>query len=144
MKYSVHLCNKKLLPLPTGANGLQGILLQLEVLSCTRTHELFISLLYTCAGIFTVCSIGAVFRLADGDGDSGRVEVSVDGEWGTICDMDWDRLDTRVLCRQFGYIDGEAKYVEIHCLCTSSRFINLNLHANAPGGKAITQCCNFI
>ena len=61
--------------------------------------------------VFPVYSVGAVFRLADGDGDSGRVEVSVDGEWGTICDMDWDRLDTRVLCRQFGYIDGEAKYV---------------------------------
>ncbi len=56
-----------------------------------------------------IYSVGAVFRLADGDEDSGRVEVAVDGEWGTICDMDWDRLDTRVLCRQFGYIDGEAK-----------------------------------
>ncbi len=46
------------------------------------------------------------FRLAGGGDSYGRVEVSVDGEWGTICDMDWDRKDARVLCKMFGYVDG--------------------------------------
>ncbi|XP_033636271.1 deleted in malignant brain tumors 1 protein-like [Asterias rubens] len=43
-------------------------------------------------------------RLVDGRGSqSGQVQISYQGVWGTVCDDDWNINDASVVCRQLGY-----------------------------------------
>ena len=55
-------------------------------------------------------TIGVELRLVDGDLPSnGRVEVCVNGQWGTVCDNNnyWSEVDAQIVCRQLGYHGGE-------------------------------------
>ena len=49
------------------------------------------------------CTNEGMVRLAGSTlANEGRVEVCMDGEWGTICDHNWGPAEARVVCRQLG------------------------------------------
>ena len=48
-------------------------------------------------------NIGAI-HLSDGSQlNEGRVEICLDGYWGSVCSNGWDEQDALVTCRQAGY-----------------------------------------
>ena len=62
----------------------------------------------------TDCTDGDI-RVVDGDSAlQGRVEICIDGVWGTVCDDMWGVEEASVACRQLGFSpDGKNKYTSV-------------------------------
>ena len=57
-----------------------------------------------CIFIPIILTIATEIRLAGGAGGyEGRVEVRYGGQWGTICDDNWDINDATIVCRSLGF-----------------------------------------
>lgn len=48
---------------------------------------------------------GPLVRLVDGESrKEGRIEVFINGQWGSVCDDGWNDINAGVVCRQLGLV----------------------------------------
>ena len=79
----------------------------------------------------------------------GRVEIFLLGQWGTVCDNNWDLADATVVCRQFGYLiaveaprsaafgagNGPSWYSDVRCVGTEMNLTECNHNTYYSGSS---------
>ena len=91
-----------------------------------------------CSVYVTDTPVDVPVRLVGGPSpNEGRVEVFFHGEWGTVCNDEWDLLDAAVVCRQLGYSEPEHVVVNYSPGSGKIWFDNVQCTGDEP---ALFQC----
>lgn len=64
-----------------------------------------VTLLHLCVTMYMciACTHGVARLRGSSFSNQGRVEICVNGVWGTVCDDSWAQVDANIVCRQLGY-----------------------------------------
>ncbi|KAM3669963.1 antigen WC1.1-like [Ammospiza maritima maritima] len=89
------------------------------------------------------CTDAVELRLAGGGSPcAGRVEVKLQGHWGTVGDDNWDMEDAEVVCQQLGCGSASATYYTEERFGVGDRFVSLAL-VDCRGDEATLWDCEI-
>ncbi|KAK7116610.1 hypothetical protein V1264_002264 [Littorina saxatilis] len=92
------------------------------------------------AGVLCTNTRGVYFRLSGSDSDlKGRVEVSVDGVWGTICRSYFHNYEAHAVCRYLGYTEGQTDWSTTQYPNPPSKIYQANLQCR--GNESSLEDC---
>ncbi|XP_071959217.1 macrophage scavenger receptor types I and II-like [Antedon mediterranea] len=78
---------------------------------CSARYHIAILLVLLTVG----SNVAYDIRLVNGNSKhEGRVEILVDGSWGTICDTNWWVAESDAVCKKLGYEHGSHTYKGAH------------------------------
>ena len=94
---------------------------------------MFLVAIHTCIGVLgsyffmllstagQSCSHGALRLVGGRSSNEGRVEICINGVWGTVCNSGWGSSNARVVCRQLGFpldVPGSGRNFALVCFYT--------------------------
>ena len=71
------------------------------------------------------CTHGTLRLVGGQSANEGRVEICINGVWGTVCHSGWSSNDATVVCRQLGFSGSGINFALSKCFLPPINFIIL-------------------